>query len=544
MGSSNLSVILSFFTGFGLLLASCAQATPGPTATPAAATPTPKPAAEQPRYGGIVETASEGYPADLDGLWGTVRLAQVLVNPSYNGLIQYDPLENTKIVPRLAERWEVNPDGKVVTFYLRKGVKWHDGKPFTAQDVKTTMDLWQTPPAGKVWFGGPLKDLTEKVEVVDDYTVKISLKRRSHSYFAFLASGNIGTIAPKHILDAQKGVMKNTVVGTGPFKFKKYEAGVVYEAEKNRDYFIQGRPYLDGFRTYIIKDRSTMMAAFRVGHIKITAIAPGILTPSQAELLKKAVPGSEIITEITLYAQAWYPNHRRAPWTDKRVRQAASLAIDRQAAVAVLNEGIGTVGSQVHPTPLTMSQSELLKQPGLRQPKDQDIADAKKLLAEAGFPNGFKTSLLVRGGAKTYENQATFAKDQLAKIGIDLVLDSRDEATWQRMRRGGDFDSQVLGIMYYMLDPLGGASYFGPGNDFGFESAKRDELMAKYDSAATDAEKKAAALEFERFMMDEVPYVPFYWSPQVRVHWKEIRNLTPNSSQYNNNSFEAVYIAK
>ncbi|MBI2910287.1 MAG: hypothetical protein HYX92_21805 [Chloroflexi bacterium] len=102
----------------------------------------------------------------------------------------------------------------------------------------------------------------------------------------------------------------------------------------------------------------------------------------------------------------------------------------------------------------------------------------------------------------------------------------------------------MLGITYYMLDPLGGAAYFGPGNDFKWESAKRDELMVKYDTAPTEAERKAAALELERFMMDEAPYVVYYWVPLTRVRWGEIKNLMPYSSQYNNNRFEAVYMAK
>ncbi len=130
--------------------ASAVPATPAPAATP-------KAAAEQPKRGGILDLPAESDPADLDGLWGTSIVAQLFVNPSYNGLIQYDPLNNTRIVPRLAEKWEQSADGKTITFSLRKGVKWHDGKPFGAQDVKATMDLWQTPPAGKMFLGEPLK---------------------------------------------------------------------------------------------------------------------------------------------------------------------------------------------------------------------------------------------------------------------------------------------------------------------------------------------------------------------------------------------------
>lgn len=549
-------IMIAWLTVIVMLMVACAQpetpTTKPPASTPGAAvgTPgpaaTPKPAAEEPKYGGIVETASEADPADLDGIWGTSIFTQVYINSSYNGLLQHDPLDNIKIVPRLAERWDVSPDGTTITFYLRKGVKWHDGQPFGAQDVKATMDLWQAPPPGKFWLGGPLRQLTKGSEVVDDYTIKVNLTRRSNSYLTFLANGNIGNVAPKHILDPQKGVMKNTVVGTGPFKFKKYEAGVFYEAQKNPDYCIQGRPYLDAVRTYIIKDRSTMLVAFRTGRIKVTWVKTGALSGSQAEAIKKDVPQAEVgkMDEYALMSDAWYPNYARKPWNEKKVRQAVSLAVDRQAAVGALSDGVASVGTVFPPSASVIPPAELLQKPGYRQPKDQDVAEAKKLLAEAGYPNGFNSTVLVRGGRRSYEDRAVFAKDQLAKIGIDLQLDFRDEATWSRLRQGRDFDSQVLSVIFYMPDPLGGASYFGPGNDFNYESAKRDELMAKYDTAATDAEKKAAALEFEQFMMDEAPYIAFDWTPELRAWWKELRNLKPAAGYYNNNSWEAVYISK
>jgi len=107
----------------------------------------------------------------------------------------------------------------VVTFYLRKGVKWHM-EALHGSGRQEHYGLMAKPPAGKVWFGGPLKDVTEKVEAVDDYTVKVTLRRRSFTYFTFLAAGSIGTVVPKHILDAQKGVMRTPWWGQGPSNSK------------------------------------------------------------------------------------------------------------------------------------------------------------------------------------------------------------------------------------------------------------------------------------------------------------------------------------
>ncbi|MBI2907830.1 MAG: hypothetical protein HYX92_09265 [Chloroflexi bacterium] len=256
--------------------------------------------------------------------------------------------------------------------------------------------------------------------------MKIAVKRPSASLPSMLAVGNM-VMAPKHVYEA-KGDMKNEVVGTGPFKVKRYSLGVSMELAKNQGYFVAGRPYLDGITAYIVKDRATLLAAFRTGQVKMP-VPSNYVTPSEAKAIEKNVPQAIVQPYQPLRTGFFNMNMTAKPWDDVRVRRAVHLATDRQAALKAIGEGEGTLSAATITGQWAIPGEELLKQPGFRQPKDADLAEAKRLLAEAGLA-GFETKILTRAGSASYVRVAEFMTDQLSRIGIRATLDMQDQAVW------------------------------------------------------------------------------------------------------------------
>ncbi|MBI2908614.1 MAG: ABC transporter substrate-binding protein [Chloroflexi bacterium] len=547
-------LVLSLCTILGILMTSCAPAaappppaeTPKPAATSAPKPPTtpaatPKAAGEQPRYGGTLNLAHSADPPELDPMWNPSYGTQGLVTSSYNGLVEYDPLENDKIVNRLAESWRASDDGKVFTFNLRKDARWHDGKVFQAADVQRTIEAWKNPPKGKQWFQVSLASMIARSEIVDGQTIRVALTDRHNSFLGWLATV-FAVIAPSHIIDTQGGQLKNTVVGTGPFKFKRYDPGVVYQAEKNKDFFIKGWPYLDGLAMWIIKDDSTRFAGFRTGKVHVTSPYDAI-SAAHAEFVGKEMRDASVIRVRSLGAHAFAPQHTRGPWRDARVRRAASLAFDRQAAVQVLAQGFGTVGTPLPAGAWSMPLDELKQMPGYRQPKEADVAEAKRLMAEAGRADGFESKVLTRAGDTRAENLAIFSAEQLRKIGIRLKVDSQERGMWSRARANKDFDTLVLSVATQFSEPGGALIYFGPGNDFAYESQRRDEAVKAYEAAPDSASRAEAGRRLERVLLDEVPYVVLLWEERAVAFWKNVKNVQPWVGHQNNNKWAHVWLA-
>ena len=196
---------------------------------------------DKPRYGGILNWFDYGDPARLDVHAESPLVVQQATAGVYSGLLHRDPDDPTKIAPDLAERYTVSADGKTYTFHLRKGVKWHDGQPFTSADVKATFDRVLNPDFKSPKCGATLKPLVAGTEIVDPHTFQVRLKAPAPEPFLGAVASAWCRIAAKHVLEKFGDLNKpEAQIGTGPFKFKKYERGSVIEWEKNKDYFIPG----------------------------------------------------------------------------------------------------------------------------------------------------------------------------------------------------------------------------------------------------------------------------------------------------------------
>src|SRR5437660_7936788 len=221
-------------------------------------------AAETPRRGGILLAVIGADPPSLDPHQESTFATLQLVAPLYSTLLQTDPFDYPKIIGDAASEWKISPDGLTYTFKIRPGIKFHDGSPLTAVDVKATYDKQPSPPAGTRSVRKNSYSAVTTVEAPDASTVVFKLKFPSASLLLNLASP-WNVIYPKKYLDKDPNYFMKNVMGSGPFKFKSYTPGSTFEGERNPDYFVKDRPYLDGYKFFVSTETSVRAASLRSG---------------------------------------------------------------------------------------------------------------------------------------------------------------------------------------------------------------------------------------------------------------------------------------
>ncbi|MBI2910076.1 MAG: hypothetical protein HYX92_20740 [Chloroflexi bacterium] len=575
MFGNKFHVTAVYFTVLGLFLASCAPAVqpapptakppvPAPTgapatgptaaatAKPAAPAPTPKPAGESRpesgRYGGILTAGFSIDPPSLD-IHREESSSFPHLAAAHNGLVKYDPhaWPEAKIVPDLATSWDLSPDGKVYTFHLVRGAKFHNGSPVTAEDVKYSLDRIRDPQIGLVKSPRRTQIATvTSVDTPDDYTVKITLGNPQASFVSMIA-GFFFAVMPKHLVLEKKGDMTKTLVGTGAFKFKDYSVGVGLELVKNPDHFVKGRPYLDGIKGYIIPDTFARFAALRTKNILWWVPTSPYMTVSQAKVIEEQL--SDKIAVKWEFHPAWYGvmfNVTKPPWSDVRLRQAVSMSLDRKRMLEAGLQGAGVVGMAAHPPgEWTLPEEEMMKAPGYAKP---DIEGAKKLLAEAGFPNGFKTEALVRSTAAQQAVGVLF-KDAVAPIGVAVDLNLAETAVFNDRRFRRAFDVNAGSSGYGGTDPdFILSDYYLSGSERnypGYSSPQFDELFARQSRTLDVGERRKIVWEMQRILLKDVPIAIAYWSRIPYAWWKEVRGYTPPSlAHYYAYQYEEMWLAR
>ncbi|MGH7277827.1 MAG: ABC transporter substrate-binding protein, partial [Candidatus Rokuibacteriota bacterium] len=398
-------------------------------------------AQEKPRYGGVFNWFVYGDPGRLDIHSESPLSVQQAVAGIYSGLLHHDPDDPAKLAGDLAERWTVSPDGKSYTFHLRKGVKWHDGQPFTAADVKASLDRVLHPDFKSPRCGSMLKPVVASVEAVDPHAVNVHLKFAAAPFLGYLGSAWCRIVA-RHILTKFNNDLSGpeAQIGTGPFKFKRYERGSIVEWEKNQDYFIPGLPYLDGVKQYVLVGFPTQLAAAKAGRIMLWDTWPP-MKKTDADELRRARGNEVDITQnsINTIFLAFF-HTEKPPFNNPDMRRAVNLALDRQEIVAKALEGAGVPCAVLDPKlvgDFALPLEEVQKLPGCRQPKDQDIAEARRLVAKH-YPNGVDIEAAVRsvGG---YVDRAQLVLAQLRKVGIRGTLKTYESAAGFAVYGKGDF---------------------------------------------------------------------------------------------------------
>ncbi|MBI2909594.1 MAG: ABC transporter substrate-binding protein [Chloroflexi bacterium] len=551
-------------TAFGLLLASCAPAaapatpaakpttaakptaapaaaptkpaaaaTPAPKATAAAPAATPKPAA-QPKRGGILNRSIRSDTPHYDIHLATSSIYLHPISPTYNGLVQYDPFQAGRVVPDLAEKWTIGSDGLTYTFNLLKGVKWHDGVAFTSADVPPSIARLKKHPTA-----GPGLVPIKTVETPDDATVKVTLSYPSAAMINYLALA-WSAILPKHILD-KKGDMKQDVVGSGAFKFKRHERGSFLELERNPNHFQPGKPYLDGIRTFPIADESTSLAALKTKRIDFMVFISDQGAMNVRETFKEGTAGQFRKGQW----RSLYLPMDKAPWTDIRVRKAINLVTDRQAAIKVIMSGMAEIDGIIPESMGGMPVAELLKRPGYRQPKDQDIAEAKKLMEEAGFARGLKTSTLYRRGSE-YESQAVFMKDQLKALGIDMELKTVDDATFYDLRDKRAYETFSHRRPMAVVEPddilMKEWKSGAPDNWGNVKDPELDKMIDAQSREQDPAKRKAMVRQISEKIEDMYVETKLLWGGYWRAWGPQVKDYVLGGQLYDAEKFAEVWL--
>lgn len=524
--------------------ASAAPGAPTPAAPVARPTAPPSPVAprsEQPRRGGVLVGVSNGDPADLDPLGATTTQFFHIWGNVYSHIVQYNGMAPVdQIVPDLAESWEIGPDFKTYTFRIRDGVKWHDGRPFTAQDAKFGVDLLKDKGA----FIKSELEAIQKVEAPDPKTLRIVLSRPRASLLYVL--GLMPTpIVGKHVYETAGGNLKNGPnIGTGPFKQGKYTRGVVADLERNPDYFERGLPYLDGVKVVIIRDDNTRLAAFRTRQVHFLGLGATSVNRVEVEQLRSSVPGLQPNEHLAMSAKMLQINAKVRPWDDVRVRRAAFLAIDRWIALEVLDDTTRPAGPVVPPN-WALPDQELLALPGYRKgaDKQKDRDEAKRLLAEAGLPTGFDTESITPSTVARLVKLQVFIKDQLQTVGIRVSSVTPLFAEWNARRDKLQFEVMALQASVAYPDPDSAAKNLLPGLFSNLEDAKTFDLFGRQSLERDPAKRREQVYEMQRRMIEVVNQVPIAWVSDFLPTQSEVRGFVAPLGPWIAYRWEYVWLA-
>lgn len=470
--------------------------------------------AEEPVYGGTLIVAESAEPPGLDPTTNAAAAIDRIVNHNlFEGLVMVDPKGN--IVPGLAERWEISANGLEYTFYLRSGVKFHDGRPLTAADVKYTIERDQDPETGHP-HPEYYADIAE-IEIVDDLTIKFKLSKISPALLSNLALGD-SIIVPQGAGDE----LKSHPIGTGPFQFVEWVRGDHVTLARFEDYYgkdDQGRPlpYLDKVIFRFIPDPSAALAALRAGDVD------AILLSGEQVPIVEADPNLKIVSGPQNLVQIMAINNSRKPFDDVRVRRAISYAIDKEAVIEGSVAGYGTpIGS--HMTPVNRFYVDV----NWMYPYDPE--KAKELLAAAGYPDGFKATLRLPEPYLVHQWTGEIIADQLSRVGIELELEIIEWGRWlDEVYSKADYDLTIIGHIGKM-DPaamLSGYSPKRPNYYFrrGYENPWLDKLMEEGELTSNFEKRKEIYADVQHIIAaDAVNY--FIQDPHViRGLWKNVENF-------------------
>ncbi len=503
------------------------------------------------KQGGVLRQHIPDNPASLSIHEESTVTGERPAMPIFNNLVLFDQSvarnSMASIVPDLAETWSWNEDGTKLTFRLRQGVKWHDGKPFTSADVKCTWDMLRGLGAEKLrinprrsWY-----DNLVEVTVPGPYEAVFVLKRRQPAFLALLATG-MSPVYPCHVSPA---AMRQQPVGTGPFKFAEFKPNESIKLVRNPDYWKPGRPYLDGIEYELSRSRSTAILAFIAGKYDLTFA--GVLTVPLTRDLQKQRPDAICELPPGSVSTNLIVNRLRPPFDNPEIRKAMALVLDRRAFVEILSEGQGNLAIAMQPMPggLWGTPPEMLsKMPGYGTDIAERQAKAVEIMKSLGYGPGKRLAVKVSTrDVPPYRDPAIILIDQLKTIFIDGELEVLDTTQWFPKVLRKDY-SVALNLTGTFVDDPDAVLYenFSCGGQGNYNAYCDKDIEALIDrqSMERDQDKRREIVwEIERRLLadDAKPLIQFNragvcWDPAVK-------GLTVNTNSiYNGWRMEDVWL--
>ncbi|MEW6674420.1 MAG: peptide-binding protein [Nitrospirota bacterium] len=485
----------------------------------------------EPAYGDTIIEGSIGEPSILIPMLAGDSSSHEVAGLVFNGLVKYDT--DLSVIGDLAESWDISKDGLVITFHLRKGVRWTDGAPFTADDVmfgyKTIIDP-KTPTAYKEDY---LQ--VKKAEVLDRYTFRVTYEKPFAP--ALTTWGNL-TVLPKHLIedkDITKSELGRSPIGMGPYKFVKWTPGQEVVLESNKDYF-EGRPYIDRYVYRIIPDLATMFLELQAGGIDWMGLTPVQYTKqTDTPFFKRNF--QKFRYPVFAYTYMGF-NLKHPLFKDKVVRQAIAHAIDKREIIDVVLFGLGNPGTGPY-VPNTWPYNPDVKK------YEYNPEKAKTMLREAGWKDTdgdgildrerrpFEFTILTNMGNQLRLKTATIIQWRLSMVGIKVNIRSLEWSTFINefidKRR---FEAVILG-WGIGLDPdqydIWHSSKTGTKefNFISYNNPEVDALLEKGRRTFDIKERKKAYFKIQEILADELPYIFLYVPDALPILHARFKNVKP-----------------
>jgi peptide/nickel transport system substrate-binding protein len=483
-----------------------------------------------PQDGGIFRYALPSDARSLDPHAQSSYNTHIAIGSTYSKLVDFDtgpdiPYGAPQLEGDLAESWGPSEDGRVWTFNLRHGVHFHDkppvnGREFTADDVLCTMQRIRELPGHQV----SLISMVEDISAPDPYTVVFRLDG-PYAEFDTNMANHFMWILP---CEATRGEfdVSTTAIGTGPFMLDRWERDRERVLTANPNYYREGVPHMAGVHVSIVPDQASAIAALRTGQIDYLSTLSS--DKAQVDRLLQQNPDLVLREEQGLSQVRLYMNQEVEPFDDVRVRRAVALAIDRAGMLSAIRSGGDLTG------PVTPSLFGGLPSEESAQLQPHDPEQAKRLLAEAGFPNGFSTRMILTDGyGETIVREAQWAQQDLAEVGIQVELDVQDYATYFTESFAGKRYEMGFGLQTPMLaaDEYLSSEWLSTGarNWYGIADPQLDRMITEQRGILDPAARLEALRETQRYIIENVSNpVPLYVYDSQQIYAPYVHDVFPH----------------
>lgn len=519
-----------------LLLAGCSQNEPLPGLETQVA--------DTPAFGDTYIVGSIGDASTLLPVLASDSSSSQINSLVYSGLVKYDG--NLQVVGDLAESWEISKDGLTITFHLRKGVKWHDGAPFTSADVLYTYQVYIDPET-PTSYAEAYRQVT-KAETPDDYTFRVSYDQ---PYAPALMSWGF-SVLPKHLLEGDKiteSDLGRHPVGTGPYRFVSWEPGEKIVLEANRDYFA-GSPYLKRYVFRIIPDTSTQFLELQTGGLDYMS-----LTPLQYKLQTDTLAFRRLFNKYRYldfgYTYLGY-NLRRPLFKDRRVRQALTLAIDKKEIIDGVLLGYGQAVTGPYKSDTWVYNKEV-PQYAFDPQRARDLLDAAGWVDSDGDGirdkdgRPFSFTIVTNQGNDLRSKAGEIIQQRFKEVGVDVKLRIIEWATFlKEFINPGNFDATILG---WSTGPepdqynIWHSSKTGPRelNFIGYQNAEVDDLLERGRRIYDQSERKKIYDRLQVILAEDQPYTFLFAPESLQAVASRVHGIEPKAAGIGYN-FEKWYV--
>ncbi len=495
-------------------------------------------------YGGTLRTIVQPEPPILMLGLNQQSPTQLVAGKIYESLLTWT--QKLEPQPSLAKSWKISPDGKVYTFDLQSGVTWHDGKPFTADDVVFSVDkfLRSEHPRARV----VINQFVQSVKALTPTRVEIRLKEPFSPFLKAFVSDNMPMV-PKHIYegtDYKSNPANQKPIGTGPFKLKEWRKGSYIQLEKNPNYWQKGKPYLDGVIFNVIPDAASRAVAFERGDVQV--VSANDIDGVDIARLKK-VPNAKYTTDgWEMFSKLAYlqMNYDRPPFDNIKVRQAVMMALNRKFIVDNIFFGMGKIATGPISSTTPFYDGNVPKY-------NYDLQKARTLIKESGIDiTKTPVKILAYPYGSSWDRLGEFTRQSLQQIGFQVEIESADVGTWAKRISNFDFDmtfsytsqygDPALGVsrLYLTRNIVKGSAFV---NNQSYRNADMDTLWDQAASSVSTQERQQLYTTIQKKLVEDVANGYLFEMDIPTIYNNKVHNLIQSATGLND-TFADVYLDK